>query len=344
MNTWREKLIQAVSDDQGRERYAQSLRDVQNLTGCKVTVGQINMSPIKSLGLLSLEEAVCSPVGLMTPGEEFFDREAMLGRRVSGKLWDFERFSQREEPCLSLARPIWHPNESNFLEYHAEGMSSLELDVDDFQPDRNTHERATVRLTSNNDTSVVLVDDGHITQWVREFLMKHQRMERDVQDIHVLFGPQKVRNVEKRHACGTNAFTNLSDGGQLLITSAITFDWFNGILKERGSLVVPMEAFRPNIVLYGLPANGEDIISGITSEDNRSFLFGGHCVRCSVTTVDPATGNKRIDNQPLSGLKKYRPARPPENSGVTFGINCVQAGTKHWTLRKGDEFTVIGEK
>ena len=59
------------------------------------------------------------------------------------------------------------------------------------------------------------------------------------------------------------------------------------------------------------------------------------CVRCVFTTVDPLSGLRREDGEPLNILKDYR--RMP--TGITFGMNLIPRGTG--TLRAGDAVTVL---
>ncbi|MCC7247782.1 MAG: MOSC domain-containing protein, partial [Lysobacter sp.] len=54
------------------------------------------------------------------------------------------------------------------------------------------------------------------------------------------------------------------------------------------------------------------------------------CTRCVFTTVDPDTGERDAEGEPLRTLKDYR--RTP--SGITFGMNLIPRGTG--TLRVGD--------
>lgn len=91
-------------------------------------------------------------------------------------------------------------------------------------------------------------------------------------------------------------------------------------LNRRLPGAIPMERFRPNVVIEGGVAYAEDAMV--------RFRFGPvvlrgvkHCTRCAIPTTDQRTGARDPDQEPLRTLKKYRDNR--ELKGVTFGQNCV---------------------
>ena len=59
------------------------------------------------------------------------------------------------------------------------------------------------------------------------------------------------------------------------------------------------------------------------------------CVRCVLTTVDPASGEVDPDGEPLRTLITYR--RGPK--GVTFGQNLIPRSSG--TIRIGDQISII---
>jgi len=91
-------------------------------------------------------------------------------------------------------------------------------------------------------------------------------------------------------------------------------------LNRRLPGAIPMERFRPNVVIEGVGAYAEDAMA--------RFRFGPvvlrgvkHCTRCAIPTTDQHTGARDRDQEPLRTLKTYRNDRALK--GVTFGQNCV---------------------
>jgi uncharacterized protein YcbX len=108
-----------------------------------------------------------------------------------------------------------------------------------------------------------------------------------------------------------------ADGFPLLITVTASLDDLNK--RMRASL--PMNRFRPNIVVEGAPAWSEDgwkkLRIGALDID-----ISKPCTRCVVTTTDQQTGAKG-SNEPLATLKTFRLLRTPALTGVVFGQNAV---------------------
>lgn len=84
-------------------------------------------------------------------------------------------------------------------------------------------------------------------------------------------------------------------------------------LNSRLDAPIPMDHFRPNIVVSGSQAYDEDdwVYAKIGEVILRRLK---PCERCLLTTVDPIKGKRNINMEPLTTLKKYRLLKdaPPE--------------------------------
>jgi len=98
-------------------------------------------------------------------------------------------------------------------------------------------------------------------------------------------------------------------------------------LNARMVTPLPMDRFRPNLVIRGGAPYAEDALDRFRIGD---IVFTGAtlCVRCPIPTTDQATAER--GKEPLKTLATYR--RQPD--GVVFGRNFTHAGTG--TLRAGD--------
>ncbi len=125
-----------------------------------------------------------------------------------------------------------------------------------------------------------------------------------------------------------------NDAYPFLLLGQASLDDLNRRLSEAGAQPVPMNRFRPNLVVAGSPAYAEDdwrvLRIGLVT-----FHAGGPCGRCVVTTTDQDTAQRGVE--PLRTLAAYRrdPAKPND---VNFGQNLLHQ-TKRGVLRIGD--TVI---
>lgn len=124
-----------------------------------------------------------------------------------------------------------------------------------------------------------------------------------------------------------------ADGYPILLISAESLDDLNARLPAP----LPMNRFRPNLVVRGLGAFGEDRV--------RELRIGAlrlrpvkPCTRCTVTMTDQATAS--VDAaEPLRTLKTFRWDR--ELRGITFGQNVVIAGGVGSRLAVGDALDVV---
>lgn len=98
---------------------------------------------------------------------------------------------------------------------------------------------------------------------------------------------------------------------------------------------LPMNRFRPNVVIDGCGAFEEDRIHELASGDVRLRLVKA-CTRCSTTLVDQHSGQPGAD--PLPVLRSYRFDR--KLKGVTFGQNAVIVSGVNRELTVGQTLAV----
>ena len=98
---------------------------------------------------------------------------------------------------------------------------------------------------------------------------------------------------------------------------------------------LPMNRFRPNVVIEGCAAYDEDRIHELSDADVRLRLVKA-CTRCATTTVDQHSG--RAGSDPLPVLRGYRLDR--KLKGVTFGQNAVIVSGVNRSLMVGQALRV----
>jgi uncharacterized protein YcbX len=136
-----------------------------------------------------------------------------------------------------------------------------------------------------------------------------------------------VRGVDPRFGRAADQ-VGLADGYPLLLLSEASLDGLN----RRLPTPVPMDRFRPNLVVSGCPAHAEDgwaalRIGGITLRPVKP------CARCTITTVDQTSGVRGAE--PLRTLAGYRRL----DGKVVFGQNVVHDGRGE--IRAGDPCEVV---
>lgn len=111
---------------------------------------------------------------------------------------------------------------------------------------------------------------------------------------------------------------SFADGYPLLLIGQSSLD----DLSARIGKPVSMSRFRPNLVVAGAEAFAEDGWKRIRIGE-VVFRIEKPCERCVFTTVDPETGSKSLNQEPLRTLATYR--KTP--AGVIFGQNVIAEGT-----------------
>ncbi|GAA2826489.1 MOSC domain-containing protein [Kitasatospora paracochleata] len=134
---------------------------------------------------------------------------------------------------------------------------------------------------------------------------------------------------------------SMADGYPLLLTTTASLADLNRRIAEDHpddpvkATALPMERFRPNVVITGTEAWAEDGWRRIRIGE-LTFRVAKPCGRCVVTTTDQETGVRR-GPEPLRALGRHHRF----GQKLVFGQNLIPEGVG--TLRIGDELTVLEE-
>ena len=149
------------------------------------------------------------------------------------------------------------------------------------------------------------------------------------------FDPEQRRLSERRWTGALEAENAFQDGFPLLVASTASLAELNRRLVAAGAPPATMARFRPNLVLDGLEAHGEDGLDAIafTADDGPIRLrLVKPCARCAIPDVDPATGEP--GHAVGDALAGYR-ADPRHGGKITFGMNAVIVAGFERKLRVG---------
>jgi uncharacterized protein YcbX len=109
-----------------------------------------------------------------------------------------------------------------------------------------------------------------------------------------------------------------SDGFPLLVLSQASLDDLNA----RVGRVLPINRFRPNILIDGVEPYTEDRIEELRI-GAITLRIVKPCTRCVITTTDQQQG-VRDGDEPLRTLRSYR--YDSNLQGVAFGQNAIIVG------------------
>lgn len=144
------------------------------------------------------------------------------------------------------------------------------------------------------------------------------------------------RSVSPRHGGLEGDTLNLSDAGPLLLTTTASLDQLNTWIAEGDpSATVPMERFRPNLVVEGSSSPyAEDGWRRIRVGE-VDYRRGELCDRCVIPTIEPRT--LVHGKEPIRTLARHR----RWDGHLWFGVRLIPLGTG--TTRVGDRVTVLDQ-
>jgi len=166
------------------------------------------------------------------------------------------------------------------------------------------------------------VDQGdEVAQWLSSFLGDSVRLVRIADEFH--------RQLDARYRLADDDETAFADGYPVLLLAQASLDDLNSRLAQ----ALPMNRFRPNIVVTCCAACSEDNWQRIRI-GGVEFAGVKKCARCKITTIDQENAN--VGKEPLTTLATYRYL---ENRGVMFGQNMIPVNTG--VIRVGDEVELL---
>ncbi|WP_328771291.1 MOSC domain-containing protein [Streptomyces sp. NBC_00286] len=257
-------------------------------------VVELSYYPVKGCAGVSAHDAVLTSAGLAHDRSFMVTSEEGVYR------------TQRRWPRLALIRPGISPDGER-LSLRAPGHPyALDIGVDTSGPRRD------VDLFGAPFTGIDQGDEA--AAWLTEVLGAPSRLVRV---------PPEHDRVTDGQVPGTSGY---ADSSAVHVLSRSTLDLLNGRLTESGGDALPMDRFRPNIVIGGWgDPHTEDRVRRITIADTE-LGYTKLAIRCAVTLVDQETGT-RTGPEPLRTLASYRRAASG-GGGVAFG-------TKYAVLRPG---------
>jgi uncharacterized protein YcbX len=205
-----------------------------------------------------------------------------------------EFLTQREHPRLASVTPKL---EDGTLTLCAPGFDSIQLGV------AATGTPWPVNIWKSK--GVHAIDQGEeAAQWFSDWLGASVRL------VHIADG--YLRRINEKYVVSPDDHTGFADGYPILLTSEASLQDLNSRLETP----VPMNRFRPNLVVKGCEAFAEDTWKRIRLGDVELAVVKP-CDRCVVTTIDKETLER--SKEPLRTLGKYR----KQALGAIFGQNVI---------------------
>jgi uncharacterized protein YcbX len=261
-----------------------------------ISVASLHVYPVKSCRGIERAAVEVAEAGLE------HDREWMV---VSP---DGRFLTQREEPRLALIDTDVDARRLR-LSLASRGVMEVPLDL-----------RGATREVVVWRHRCVAHDQGEESaHWLSEALGRPVRLVR--------FDRAHRRPSDPAFTGRTPGYSRFADGYALLVLSLASLADLNARLPAP----LPMNRFRPNLVLDGVAAYGEDAIRELRAGPVTLRLVKA-CTRCTIPTTDQETA-VRDPHEPLRTLRGYR--WDARLRGVAFGQNAIVVEGAGETLRAG---------
>ncbi|MEU2679312.1 MOSC N-terminal beta barrel domain-containing protein [Streptomyces sp. NPDC007107] len=271
-------------------------------------LGAAYIHPVKSLAARAADAVAVEPWGLDG------DRRWMLIDSENRVV------TQRQQPGMALLSA--EPLPGGGLALSAPGSPTLVVEVPD------PAGTVVAGLHRSEVTVVVAAQAAHA--WFGA------RLGAEVRLVH-LDAPSHRRPVDP--AFGRPGETvSLADAYPLLLTTRASLDALNSLVAQgdhpdEGPL--PMDRFRPNVVVEGTAPWAEDGWRRITIGE-VVFRVVKPCGRCVITTTDQRTGER--GKEPLPTLARHR----KDGKYLLFGQHMIPEGTG--VIRAGDPVRVLDRR
>lgn len=144
------------------------------------------------------------------------------------------------------------------------------------------------------------------------------------------FDSRTQRPCNPEYAGDSGAHTRFADGYPVLVIGAASLRDLNARMTAKGAPALPMNRFRPNIVVEGIEAFDEDHVATLAIGDVLLRMVKP-CIRCEVPTIDQLTAI--ASDEPSLTLSGYR--QHATLPGLHFGMNAIVAHGAGGTIAAG---------
>jgi uncharacterized protein YcbX len=249
---------------------------------------EIRIYPIKSLGGISLSEAVVEPKGFR------YDRRWMLVKP------DGTFLTQRENTVMALVEV--ELADRHLRVYHRHRPD----DVLEISLEKTTEESLTAYVWDRQAVDSLVVSP-EADAWFSRLLGFPCRL--------VYMPDDSLRPVDPKYAQPDDV-VSFADGFPYLVISTDSLNELNSRVEQP----LEMIRFRPNLVVEGVLPHDEDTWYHFKIGE-LTFCGVKPCARCVLTTIDPESGKK--GKEPLKTLATYRKL----DSKILFGQNVLAETT-----------------
>jgi uncharacterized protein YcbX len=263
-------------------------------------ISSLFVYPVKSCAGVRMDAVSIVPTGFE------FDRNWMVVDAQGAFV------TQREHPKLALVKPEF-ANSGMIL--NAPGMAPLHVS--------SNGAGAPVTITLFGESHEALATNVAADAWFSEYLGASFRLAK--------CDPRTLRKGGVQYPERDAAPTSFVDNYGILVISEAS----HAALNQKLPTAVPINRFRPNIVVTGVDEHDEDYFTNARCGE-IALRFVNPCYRCSLTSIDQAIGAPGLEVLPVLTTYRYDDAA----KGVKFGAYAAVDGGIGSQLRINSDLDV----
>ncbi len=257
--------------------------------------------PVKSCRGIELQQAQLTAEGMP------YDRQWMIvaanGRAVT----------QRDIALLALVETAL---EDASLVLSRPGHGAIRVPLE-HAADAAQQPRLQVKIWKDECTAIEVSPQA--SDWVTQALESTRSLRL------VRMAPGAERAQTSPEYLGENTRVQFADAAPYLVIDEASLERLNSVLVDKGDTAVPMNRFRPNIVVRGLPPFGEHETGSLGNERYR-FNFRLPCERCVVPTINQQTAERHPAKEPFATLRDINPLDPKRRQPLFGQYATLQTG------------------
>ncbi len=275
-----------------------------------IKISQLFLFPVKSLRGVAVNSAELTETGFK------WDRHWMVVKPDGGFV------TQRQLPRMVL---IHTQLTADHLVLSKEGMANLMIPL---TPSDAKNSAAILDVKVWKDQCKAIDEGEEVSQWITEAIGAPKTLRL----VRMANGHKRPQS--KPEQLGATTHTLFSDAAPILVCNNASLDALNKSLNEHEFDAVPMNNFRPNIVIGGINAFEEHNIAGLSNEDYE-LKYCYPCQRCVVPTINIDTATRHPKQEPFSLLAALN-SMPDNKKAPAFGENTIVQKGLGKTIRVGD--------
>jgi uncharacterized protein len=248
-----------------------------------VKVLELFTYPVKSCRPIALHQAKLGLQGFA------FDRQWMVVKENGRAL------TQRETPLLSQIQVFIT---DGMLELARTGHGSIQLPLLPDVLSQQEGEIQAIKLWGDACDTVEVSSEA--SRWLT------QALESSAAINLVRMAPGFIRPQSDPEHLGEHTRVQFADTAPYLVIDESSLQKLNEVLIGKGESAVPMNRFRPNIVIRGLTAFSEHQQHSLRN-DRFCLQFRMPCTRCVVPTIDQDTSRRHEFMEPFTTLLDINP-------------------------------------